>query len=137
MRDDRTEIIENLAELAASFDHRDWAASRALMLIDVVAYGHEGVDAVIDDNLRAHLGGCGPSQHLLGNHRVSIDGDDARSITAARVYHQGAGDRSASSFECFGEYHDTWKRTDAGWRLASRRFDVSIVLGDFEVLQPG
>lgn len=136
MTDDRTAIIETLAELAASFDRRDWDASRNLMLEDVVAYGHTGVDSVIDDNLRAHLGGCGPSQHLLGNHRVRINGDDATSTTYARVYHQGAGNRSGLSFECFGEYHDAWKRTDAGWRLASRRFDVSIVLGDFEVLQP-
>jgi len=135
--DQRLEIMEALADLAASFDHRDWEQSRALMCDDVEAYGFAGVDAVINDNLRAHLGGCGPSQHLLGNHRIVIDGDDASSVTYARVFHQGAGDRSKLSFECFGEYHDTWKRFDTGWRLASRRFEVAIVLGDFEVLQPG
>ena len=137
MTDDRISIIETLAELASSFDRRDWVATRNLMLEDVVAYGHVGVDAVIDDNLRAHLGGCGPSQHLLGNHRVVVDGDEATSVTYARVFHQGEGNLSALSFECFGEYHDGWKRTDAGWRLASRQFEVTIALGDFRVLQPG
>lgn len=137
MSDPRAELIEALAELAASFDHRDWERSRSLMCEDVEAYGFVGVDAVIHDNLRVHLGGCGPSQHLLGNHRIVVNGDEASSITYARVFHQGAGERSALSFECFGEYHDRWKRSDTGWRLASRRFDVSIVLGDFSVLQPG
>jgi hypothetical protein len=137
IRDDRVAIIESLAELAASFDHRDWDASRALMCSDVEAYGHSGVDAVIDNNLRAHLGGCGPSQHLLGNHRIAIDGAEATSVTYARVFHQGIGEHSGKSFECFGEYHDTWKRRDSVWLLASRRFEIGIVLGDFEVLQPG
>ena len=135
--DDRHQIIEQLHLLALLFDHRWWDRLGEVMAPDVVAYGHEGVEAVLRDSLRLHLGGCGPSQHLLGNHQITVEGDTARSITRARVFHQGAGERADRSYECFGEYHDTWARTPAGWRMATRRFDVTISLGDFDVLQPG
>ena len=83
------------------------------------------------------LGGCGPSQHLLANHQIQVSGDAARSLTRARVFHQGAGERADRTYECFGEYHDTWIRTPDGWRMRTRRFDVSMALGDIDVLQPG
>ena len=135
--DDRHQIIEQLNLLAYAFDHREWALVASVMTPDVHAYGHSGLDDVIDNNLRRHLGGCGPSQHLLGNYQITVDGDAASSITKARVYHQGLGERADKSFECFGEYHDRWSRAAGEWRMVERRFDVSIVLGDFDVLQPG
>src|SRR5699024_7080039 len=57
---------------------------------DATGYARTGVEHVIAQ-VRAHLDGRGPTQHLLGNHRVSVDGDRARSRTSARVYDQGAG----------------------------------------------
>jgi hypothetical protein len=135
--DDRTLLVEQLAQLAWLFDHRAWDRLDEVLAPDVVAYGCVGLEAVLRDSLRRHLGGCGPSQHLLGNHHVEVAGDEATTRTYARVFHQGAGERSASSYECFGEYHDRWARTGAGWRIVERRFDVTISLGDFDVLQPG
>jgi hypothetical protein len=135
--DDRHAIIDQLNLLASIFDHRRWDRVGDVMLPDVHAYDEQGLDAVVSNSLRRHLGGCGPSQHLLGNHQVEVDGDHARSVSRARVFHQGLGERADRSFECFGEYHDTWTRTLGGWRMASRRFDVTIALGDFDVLQPG
>ena len=135
--DDRHQIIEQLNLLAYAFDHREWDLVKSVMAPDVNAYGHAGIADVIDNNLRRHLGGCGPSQHLLGNYQVAVHADAATSVTKARVYHQGLGERAEKSFECFGEYHDRWTRTADGWRMTERRFDVSIVLGDFDVLQPG
>lgn len=136
-RDDRHRIIDALNTLAYVFDHREWHRVGEVMTADVQAYGHQGLQSVVDDNLRRHLGGCGPSQHLLGNYQVSVDGDVATSITKARVFHQGLGERADRSFECFGEYHDRWHRTPDGWRMTYRRFDVDITLGDWDVLQPG
>jgi hypothetical protein len=134
---DAFDITTALNRLSAAFDRRDWAAVRRLMADDVVAYGQHGVEAVIDDSLRRHLGGCGPTQHLLGNYDVEVDGDLARSVTQARVFHQGAGIRAELWWECLGEYRDTWARTEAGWRMTSRLFEVRIARGDIEVLQPG
>jgi hypothetical protein len=134
---DRAAIIDQLHLLCAHFDARAWDRIGEVMAPDVQAYGCDGLDAVVRDSLRAHLGGCGPSQHLLGNHRVTVHGDDATSVTKARVFHQGAGERADRTWECMGDYHDRWRRTPDGWRMTHREFSVSIMVGDFSVLQPG
>ena len=134
--DDREAIREGLAALAAALDDRDWDALRAVFTADATGYGSTGVEDIVA-HVRAHLGGCGPTQHLLGNQRIDVDGDRARSLTYARVYHRGAGSRQDSFFECMGEYDDRWVRTGTGWRLSRRHFDMRITLGDFDVLQPG
>jgi hypothetical protein len=132
---DRDQIVEALAELAAALDSRDWTAVTAAFTPDANAYGQSGVDGIIA-TVRAHLGGCGPSQHLLGNHRIRISGDTAQSLTYARVHHSGAGAKTGSYFECLGEYDDEWVRHEGGWRISKRTFDMRIQLGDFSVLRP-
>lgn len=140
MTSDRDQIIELLADVASALDTRDWDGLGALFTDSATGYGASGREAIIAQ-VRDHLGGCGPSQHLLGNHRVQLaykgDEDRARSRTYARVLHIGAGDQSGLTYECFGEYSDLWVRTPEGWRIESRRFHISFDRGDFRTLQPG
>ncbi|WP_406134920.1 nuclear transport factor 2 family protein [Streptomyces sp. NBC_01089] len=133
--DDRRLITERLARLAAAFDTRDWEEAAATFTPEASGYGATGVENVVAV-VRRHLGGCGPSQHLLGNHRVTVDGDRARSLTYARVLHQGAGPMADRFYECCGEYDDHWRRTQGQWLLCERRFTVTIQTGDFGVLRP-
>jgi hypothetical protein len=104
--------------------------------VDTCAYGTNGRDAVVAF-VRGFLGGCGPSQHLLGNHTVEVEANAARSVCKARVFHVGAGHRAHLSYECFGNYVDDLVQTERGWRIAKREFEVTIALGDTSVLQPG
>ncbi|MFF8596490.1 nuclear transport factor 2 family protein [Streptomyces sp. NPDC015220] len=133
--DDHRLITEGLARLASALDTRDWEGVAAAFTADATGYGVTGVENVVAV-VRRHLGGCGPSQHLLGNHRVTVDGDRARSLTYARVYHQGAGSLADRFFECCGEYDDLWLRTEGRWLLCRREFTMTIRLGDFGVLRP-
>jgi hypothetical protein len=133
---DRDELLERLADVAAALDERNWTALGEAFTADAEGYGRTGRDGIVA-RVRAHLGGCGPSQHLLGQSRVTVDGDAARSLTYARVHHVGAGDRAEAFYECLGQYDDRWLRTAEGWRLTRRQFAVSIELGDRSVLQPG
>ncbi|KRF21292.1 hypothetical protein ASG90_01990 [Nocardioides sp. Soil797] len=139
MSDDRTQIIEQLANVASALDRRDFDFLLDVFTPDARGYGKRGAEAIVAQ-VRSHLGGVGPSQHLLGNHRVTLDHDgdrdSARSLTYARVHHVGAGPMEGRCFECMGEYDDRWRRTPDGWKLSSRRFDMQIVLGDFAVLRP-
>lgn len=135
MHNDRTQIVERLADLAYALDTREWAAVGGFFTEAGMAYGDTGRENIVA-GIRAHLGGCGPSQHLLGNYRVELDGDQAESRTYVRVYHQGAGDYATLSFECFGQYTDQWVRSAEGWQIHSRVFDVTFTLGDRRTLQP-
>jgi hypothetical protein len=88
-------------------------------------------------SIRGFLGGCGPSQHLLGNYEIRVDGDQAEAAMKARVIHVGAGQRAGlAPYEAIGVYRDRLVRTSEGWRIIHRGFDVQISLGDIEVLQP-
>lgn len=135
MNDDRTALVELLAGFAAATDARDWETIRSLLTDDVLGYGARGPAAVVE-RMQAHLGGVGPTQHLLGNHRVRVEGDEARTLTSGRVHHVGAGPMAGSFYECLGDYDDRWVRTASGWRISQRRFEIRISLGDMTVLRP-
>jgi hypothetical protein len=132
---DERAIERALHGVAATLDTRSWEALSEAFVADARGYGAVGREAIVA-RVRAHLGGCGPSQHLLGNVRVIIDGDTASSLAYARVHHVGIGEQSGAFYECLGEYTDAWVRTSDGWRLTSRRFEVQIEIGDRSVLQP-
>jgi len=135
--DDQLAIAAALGRLTWLLDHRDWDHMGEVMAPDVEAYGARGLDTVLTTVIRPLLGGCGPSQHLLGNHQIAVDGDRARSMVYARVHHRGAEPDSERWWECMGEYHDEWRRTPDGWRMTRRVFEVTITHGDDSVLQPG
>lgn len=55
--------------------------------------------------------------HLVGNRRVSLDGDRAQMVSTfffAAVGHEG------NTYFTGGEYHDKLVRTANGWRIADR-----------------
>lgn len=136
---ERQGIIDTLDAYATCLDARDWLGldnvfhPQAVGIYAVTLNGR----AEIIESIRSFLGGCGPSQHLLGNYEISIDGDNAESATKARVLHVGAGERAdLTPYEAIGVYRDRHLRTADGWRIIHRHFDVQITLGDINVLQP-
>ena len=134
----RDQVIEAMAELASALDRKDWTALEATLTPDCEGYGVTGAAQVVEQ-VRDHLDGVGPTQHLLGNHRVALDSDreEARVRAYARVHHVGAGSQEGQFFECLGEYDDTWVLVDGAWRLRRRWFDLQISLGSFAVLKRG
>ena len=131
----RTEVLDALYRLQSAIDRRDWSHIGRTFLPDATGYGVTGVDRIVRQ-MRDHLDGCGPTQHLLGNPVVDLDGEGATVHAYARVYHVGAGTKEGSFFDCLGNYTDRWVRTPDGWRLQHRRFAMRITVGDFDVLQP-
>lgn len=137
----REEVLEALASFASRTDSRDWDGLRDMLTDDAQAYGADGGDATIT-RMQDFLGGVGPSQHLLGNHRITfdgnpgIDGTRASSQAYGRIHHVGAGAMTGSSYECLGEYSDTWVRSQGRWLLAQRWFAIKIEIGEIAVLGP-
>jgi hypothetical protein len=135
----RQAIIDVLNAYATCLDARDWIGLNDVFhpqAVGVYAATLTGRAAIVE-SIRSFLDGCGPSQQLLGNYQVAIDGDDARSWTKARVLHVGAGQRAdLIPYEAIGVYRDRHLRTADGWRIIHRHFDVKITLGDINVLHP-
>jgi hypothetical protein len=134
-------VVDVAVRYAVACDTRDWGLFDDVFLPDVSAeYGPEyqvdGRDAVVA-MIRSMLGGCGPTQHLVGSHVVAIDGDRARASCQIRAWHRGAGAAADLTYEAIGSYHDELVRTPDGWRIAKRRMDVIAELGTRDVLGPG
>lgn len=130
------DIRKTLVRYARALDTRDWALLDTVFSPDVSAqYGDqppsEGRKVVVD-GIRGFLDRCGPSQHLMGNFDVTVNGAAATSVCYIRVFHQGKGDRAPLTQETFGSYHATWARTPDGWRAVKWQLAVSMELGTRE-----
>lgn len=136
---DLLRVFDVLNLYGEAADRRDWALYERVFTPDATAdYGGmklEGRDAIVG-LIRNSLGGCGPTQHLLGNHAGGVDGDDAHATCKVRAFHKGAGERSGATYELFGTYHHDLIRTTDGWRTRHLRMDIALEVGTRSVLRP-
>jgi hypothetical protein len=87
--------------------------------------------------MRGYLDGCGPTQHLLGNYRVELDGERATSRVYVRAFHIGIGAARGRTYEMGGEYRDRLERREGRWLSVGRVGEVFWELGSRDVLGPG
>lgn len=135
---DERAIYLKICDLAEAMDQRDWHALDQILLND--ATGDYGLEQPIvgregfRELFKYFLSNCGPTQHLIGNVRVTINGDSAESRCYVRDIHMGKGEREQLFLSCSGQYVDQWRRTQEGWRLSHRTKTTPIVTGTFEAL---
>ncbi|MFO0688133.1 MAG: nuclear transport factor 2 family protein [Myxococcota bacterium] len=138
--DDRFAIIAVLDRYSECLDGRDWPGLADVFTDDVEfdfgAWKEKGLPAV-RGQIRSYLDGCGPSQHLLGNYRIVLDGDRASSKCYCRVMHFGKGPHAGKTYETWIEYADELVRTKSGWRSAKRKGSAWMHQGDPSLLGPG
>jgi hypothetical protein len=134
------EIARSLARFARAMDEREWATVGEVLTEDATAdmglglvQGRSAIIAFI----RSFLDDCGPTQHLLGNLVVDVDGDQAFSRCYVSDLHKGVGEKSHLTFSTLGEYHDRWRRRDGRWWMVHRTKLNRAHLGAIEVLGPG
>jgi hypothetical protein len=136
---DRAEVFDVLNRYAEAADRRDWSLYDQVFTPDATAdYGVSklaGRQAIVDLIWKS-LGGCGPTQHLLGNHTAQVDGDQAHASCRVRAFSRGAGVRSSETYELLGTYYHELVRTADGWRTRQLRMDIAAELGRRDVLQP-
>ncbi|MGD9598261.1 MAG: nuclear transport factor 2 family protein [Steroidobacteraceae bacterium] len=134
------EIARAIHAFARAMDARDWGALDAVLVADATAdlgMGPVKGRAAIVAFMRTFLDDCGPTQHLIGNLDVDVDGDRATSRCYVSDTHQGAGAKAHLTFSTLGEYHDDWARLDGRWWLVHRRKLNRAHIGSIEVLGPG
>jgi ketosteroid isomerase-like protein len=137
--EDQAEVFEVLNRYSEAADRRDWSMLDQVFTPDATAdypasklAGREAIVKLLRDS----LGGCGPTQHLLGNHTAYIDGDEAHASCRVRAFSQGVGDHSADTHEVLGTYFHDLVRTADGWRTRHLRMEVAVERGTRDVLQP-
>jgi len=133
------ELHQVVCRYAQLCDAREWDLMDQIFTPHATAnYGGWALKdpAAILDMLRQNLGGCGPTQHLLGNLTVKIDSSGVSSQTSVRAAHRGAGRMQEETYECMGYYKDQWQDTPQGWRISHRAMVVNLEFGSRKVLGP-
>lgn len=122
---DRAAIIDLAVAYAAAVDNRDWDRLATLFADDAHweypagRQRHEGPAAIV-----AYIGSAienlDATQHLNGNHVVTVRGDDAEHSCYYHAQHIRRGAEGGDNFLAGGTYHDRLRRTPDGWRFVSR-----------------
>tara|TARA_B100000029_G_C17542110_1_gene947105 strand:+ start:1281 stop:1724 length:444 start_codon:yes stop_codon:yes gene_type:complete len=146
MLDDYKEIERKLINYGIALDSRNWDKLNTIFSKDVSAvYGNEKIGMMIESQSRdeiinmckASLGGCGTTQHLLGNFRIDITGETAESKCYVRAYHVGNIPNESEYYEMWGEYQDDWTKVNGEWLIIKRRLRVDNETGNRDkVLAP-
>jgi len=134
------EIHRTLVAIERAMDERDWGALGGMLLPDATAdlgmgtlMGREAIIGLI----RSFLDACGPTQHLLGNVLIAVQGDEATSRAYVSDVHKGTGEKSALTFSTLGDYHDRWRSVEGIWRLVHRTKLNRATLGDISIFERG
>ncbi|WP_159931037.1 nuclear transport factor 2 family protein [Oceanicoccus sp. KOV_DT_Chl] len=129
-----------LIRYAHACDRRDWSLLETVFAEHIeVNYGGEfkvaGRDAVIN-MIQSMLGGCGPTQHLLGNFTIAVNGLQAGSSCYVRAVHEGLAEQRGQYYEVWAEYTDTLQWVYDRWLIVYREMKVHNEVGSRAVLAP-
>ncbi|WP_374021443.1 nuclear transport factor 2 family protein [Mycobacterium sp. HNNTM2301] len=134
---DERDVQRALILFARAMDDRDWDRMAELLTHD--AHGDFGMGRVqgshaIIELIRGFLDACGPTQHLLGNIVIDVEGDTAVSRSYVRDVHLTSTADPSTRFYTIGDYRDTWRRrTDGSWCLTERIKDNRAHVGPLAV----
>jgi SnoaL-like domain len=123
---DRDAIRRAMASYFDAVEQRDWDSVAELFVTDAsLDYGTPGVERVTENIalLRAGVERLTSASTLLGMQcGVTVDGDHARSMTAALTAHSPADSGVGPSRVRMSivRYEDDWIRTADGWRVTRR-----------------
>jgi 3-phenylpropionate/cinnamic acid dioxygenase small subunit len=124
-------IQQVLLRYSTAIDRRDWDTFRTCFTDDAQSdYGDIGrwssAEEITAFMAAAH-GGFGPTNHMLSNMVIELDGDRATATTYVHAV-LTAGHDPEAWFDSVGTYEDTLVRTADGWRIAARTFRMTRML---------
>jgi hypothetical protein len=125
---DELEIRNLIARLAHSADDAEDLVGDYVSLFtedaiwEGASVGHRQGHAVLlaGAKERRESGGTGPgscTRHVINTCVIEVDGDEA---TGRSIFHFYTGTDGAPVLAIIGVYHDRFRRTAEGWRLAHR-----------------
>jgi hypothetical protein len=134
---DEREIVQVALRYCRALDTKDWPLLDDVFLPDSTADLSSGTLLVgieaIRERIRTALGHLDDSQHLVGNHEVTVDGDTATHRCYLQAQHIRAAAKNGPNYIVAGRYEDRFVRADAGWRMAHRTLVVMWTDGNVGV----
>ena len=123
------EIIDLTIRYTWAIDHGHFEDLGTIFAPDGTAdYGRLGIfqgPEAIGRAISGALAGFDRTQHLVTNHQVTVDGDQARGRCYFQAQHVTRGAAGDDNYIIAGQYLDQFRRTEQGWRIASRVLRVT------------
>lgn len=137
---DERDIIALALRYCRALDTKNWSQLSEVFLPDATAVlgvpnQLVGLDA-ITDRIRAALEYLDDSQHLVGNHEVTVDGDTGTHRCYLQAQHVREVPDGSPNYMIAGRYEDRVQRTPGGWRIAHRTLTVMWAEGNLSVVRP-
>ena len=134
---DERDIVAVATRYCRALDTKNWTLLGEVFLADATADLGSPTRlvglAAITGRIKAALSNLDDSQHLVGNHEVTVRGD----VASHRCYLQAQHVRSAAvggpNYIVAGRYEDELVRTAAGWRITHRTLVVMWTEGNLAV----
>jgi ketosteroid isomerase-like protein len=124
---DRTEIADVLYRYSSAVDSFDTAGVRSALADDIWAQYGNADPVEGGDRLAAWIAEATATviwqHHLLNVYHVTIDGDQAKTLsylTSYQVFKENPG----AAIILVARYHDELKRTSDGWKIIRRVMEV-------------
>ncbi len=141
---DESDLRDLIHRYALGLDTRDWDLWRSAftdeVVIDTSDYEPDPptrrlpVDAYVSFVSRL-FAGFEATQHLIGSHRFSVDGDRATITAHFRAEHWSTVAQGGDRYTMFGTYVDECERTPYGWRISSVKLHLLRQEGNREVMR--
>lgn len=134
---DERDIVAVISRYCRALDTKNWALLGEVFLPEATAdlattSELVGIGGIVD-RIRTALELLDNSQHLVGNHEVAVDGDNATHRCYLQAQHVRAAAVGGPNYLVGGRYEDRLVRTSAGWRIAHRTLTVMWTDGNLAV----
>lgn len=136
-------IIDVVNGVAIYADQHQWERLRDLYAdqvdIDYTSFvGGEPARVSANDLIagwRTGLGRYRATQHLLGNHRVTVDGESASALVYVQATHWLPQPDGDSTWTVHGYYDYTLQQIEGRWRITRHVFTATMVYGSRALLE--
>src|ERR1700751_3067879 len=124
---DRTDVADVLYRYSSAVDSFDTAGVRSTLADDISAKYGNGDPVEGGDKLAEWIAGATATviwqHHLLNVYHVTIDGDQAKTVSYLTSY-QVFEENPNAAIILVARYHDELKRTPAGWKISKRIMEL-------------
>lgn len=136
-------VIDVVNGVAIYADLRQWSQLRELysdeVAIDYTSFvGGAPAQIKADDLIagwKVGLDRYQATQHLLGNHRVTVNGDQAQALVYVQATHWLPQSNGDSTWTVHGYYDYTLQQVGDAWRITRHVFTATIVYGSRALLE--
>lgn len=140
---DRAAISDVQLRYATGLDTRDWALFRSCFADEIETdftsvFGGEPRKVSADrwaESARRVLSGLAATQHMITNHVITIEGDEALCVAYVQAQHYLPNDRGGSTQTMGGFYTNRFVRTPQGWKIRACKLTLTWNTGNWHIFE--